>query len=503
MMKSSITRCIVITLLCLMSSAGFSQSFIPAGGIVYPFRASPTIVKSGTAFHILYNNKAQHQIDSIVLRGPYSRIHLQIDSLLKGRFEYDSYTSMYTNNKIWVKVPVGSPEDMYDLMVYSAGEVEISRRSVKLVREFSARHSFIHISDTHISRNWVGPANDGFAEELQLMDRFINVANIIAPDLVIVTGDLIHDYTRFNKDARGWGGDTIKGYNKLPTIEEKFRNYFEGAKGYRGVQYINAPVFSVPGNHDFYGMKEDNHPAKAAQWDAICGIRVSGLAYAGSRFMFIDDYLGDPVKDIPNKKPMSGLQGKVLLNFLEENGPGKLRIMAQHRHDRADTAFLNQQKIGLIVNGHIHTPHVDTLGKTPTIRMRPGVVCRSGENERWELILGMFRIIRIDGAKFEYTEPLRFCSNPTAAYDKIKLNLTLNFKSANLGGSTSNEAVLANKLPANLPGCRVRFVMKKGKYTVTGGTVRQAFDSGKLSIVDVDADVNAGSSKKVSIKLKA
>jgi len=494
-------RYLILSLLCFLGTTLFAQSFLPTGTIVYPFRASPAIAKIGTQFHILYNNRAQHRIDSVVLKGPYSSIKLRVDSISKGRFEYDSYTRLYTNNKIWVSIPQGRPEDMYDLVVYSAGEVNISMRSVKLVKEFSAKHSFIHISDTHVSRNWVGPADDGFAEELQLLDKFITVANIISPDLVIVTGDLIHDYTRFNKDARGWGGDTIKGYTKLPTIEEKYRNYFEGAKGYRGVQYINAPVFSVPGNHDFYGMNEDDHPAKAAQWNALCGIRVSGLAYAGSRFMFIDDYLGDPVIDIPDKKPMSGLQGKALYGFLEKNGPGKLRIMAQHRHNRADTAFINQQKVGLIVNGHIHTPHADTLGRTPTIRIRPGVVARSGENHRWEQILGLFRIIRIDGERFEYSDPLRFCANPTDSYENIKLNLTLKFKEENAGHSTANEAIIDNKLPSSLQGCRVRFVMKKGKYAVTGGHIRQKFDSGMFTIVDVDTDVNALASKKISIKL--
>jgi hypothetical protein len=199
---------------------------------------------------------------------------------------------------------------------------------------------------------------------------------------------------------------------------------------------------------------------------------------------------------------MSGLQGKALYNFLDETGPGQLRIMAQHRHDRADTAFINQQKVGLIVNGHIHTPHADTLGTTPTIRIRPGVVARSGENHRWEQILGFFRIIRIDGGNFEYSEPLRFCSNPVETYDKIRLNLTLNFKAGNAGGNTSNEAVIDNKLPVRLPGCRVRFVMKKGEYTVIGGHVRQVFNSGTLSIVDVDAEVDAKAIKKISIKLK-
>lgn len=150
---------------------------------------------------------------------------------------------------------------------------------------------------------------------------------------------------------------------------------------------------------------------------------------------------------------------------------------------------------------NIHTPHADTLGRTPTVRIRLGVVARSGENHRWEEILGLFRIIRIDGDKFEYSEPLRFCANPTDSYKDIKLNLTLKFKQDNVGDKTSNEAIIDNKLPADLPGCRVRFVMKKGNYAVAGGHIRQKFDSGAHTIVDVDSDVNALANKKINIKL--
>lgn len=498
----SLKHLLTISICCLGSTAS-AQSFIPAANIAYPFRASPAIVQSGTQFPILYNNRAERAIDSVVLKGPYSRIRVKIDSVSKGRFEYDSYTTMYTNNKVWATVPINSPEDMYDLLIYSSGEVILSRRSVKIVKAFAAKHSFIHISDTHVSRNWIGPADNGYAEELQLLDRFITVANIIAPDFVIVTGDLIHDYTRFNQDARGWGGNMIKSYTRLPTIEEKYRNYFEGAKGFRGVQYIDAPVFSVPGNHDFYGMKDDNYIAKASQWNTLCGMRVFGLAYAGTRFLFADDYLGDPITDIPKKAPMTGLQGKKLLDFLDANGPGKLRVMAQHRHDRVDTAFLNKQGIKLVVNGHNHTPNIDTLGTTPTLSMRTGVVCRSGERHRWEKVLGFFRIFRINDDQFEYTEPLRFCANPSDPYQQLRMNLTLRFKADNTGKSISNEATIDNKLPENLPGCHIRFVMKKGKYTVSGGTIRQVIESGRLTVVDVRADVSKASSKKVTIRLKS
>jgi len=479
------------------------QTFHQTDGIVYPFRAAPVIVKSGDPFHILFGNRQAGAVDSVVLKGDYWRVALQLDTVESGRFEFDSFTRSYTNSRLWVCTPADSPEELYDLIVYAGGETYVSRSSVKVVKSFSPAHTFIHFSDPHTSRNWVGTPQDGYAKELELLDRFIEVANIIGPDFVIVTGDLIHDYTRLDADADGWGGTLIKGYDQLPTVEEKFRNYFEGAKGFRGVQAIEAPVFSIPGNHDFYGMPADDYLSKAKQWNSLCGQRVYGVSYAGTRLLFADDYLGDPVTDVPDAAPMSGLQGNVLESFLDREGPGLLRIMAQHRHNRFDTTFLDKHRVKLVLNGHNHSPKVDTLGTTPTLSMRTGVVCRSGETKRWEKVLGLFRIFRVDGAEVSHSQPLRFCVDPTVPYDDIKLNLTRTFTSDNTGHSTANTATIINRLPVDLPDCHVRFVLKKGNYAVQNGTVRQVVDTDRLTIIDVRVPVKADDRQVVTVQLRS
>ena len=490
---------LLFPVICL-HAIGVTQTYHQLGGISYPFRAAPAIAQAGSGFHILYNNRLAQTVDSVLLKGDYWQVRLALDSVQTGRFEYDTFTRAYTNTKLWVSIPPGSPEDLYDLQVYAGGEVHLSKRSVKVVKSFSAKHTFIHISDPHVSRNWIGSPGDGYAQEIELLDRFVDVANIIAPDFVMVTGDLIHDYTRLDADAEGWGGSLVKEYDRLPTAEEKFRNFFEGAKGFRGVQSIDAPVFSIPGNHDFYGMPADDYPAKAMQWNSLCGKRVFGVSYAGTRLLFSDDYLGDPITDIPDTSPMSGLQGEVLEDFLNREGPGSLRILAQHRHNRFDTTFLDKHRIKLVLNGHNHTPKTDTLGATPTLSMRPGAVCRSGEIKRWEKVLGLFRIFYVDGTDFQYTEPLRFCANPTASYEEIILNLTLTFREDNSGKSAANTAVIANKLPVDLPGCRVRFVMKKGTYRVSNGSVSQVVDTDTQTIIDVRTDVKANGQQTVAVK---
>jgi predicted MPP superfamily phosphohydrolase len=498
-MVRSISYCFILVMFC---AGSFAQSYHQVGNIVYPYRAVPAIVQSGNRFDILFNNRRSQLIDSVVLKGQYWNVRLASDSVQSGRFEYDSITRMYVNTTIHAGVPANAPEELYDLAVYCGGEIFLSKRSVKVVKSFPAKHTFIHITDPHVSRNWIGEAGNGYAKELELLDRFIDVANIIAPDFVVVTGDLTHDYTRFNADSREWGGRLEKSYEKLPTEEEKFRNYYEGAKGFRGVQSIDAPVFSVPGNHDFYGMKENDYLNKCMQWNSISGKRVYALSFAGTRILGADDFLGDPVKDSLAMGPMSHSQRHIFERFLHEAGAGELRILIKHSHRHFDTAFLNKNNIQLMLNGHSHSPGIDTLGTTPTISARPGVVCRSGELEGWKKRLGFFRIFYVDGSNFKYTVPLRFCSNPTVPYKNLDLNLLLSFANTNAGTSVSNTATLTNKFTVDLPACRVRFVMKKGHYGVNNGVVRQVVNTGKFTVIDVNVDLKAGEIKHIKIEPK-
>ena len=474
---------------------------LTANQIVYPWRACPAIVPVGKTLEIWYDNLTVTSIDSVILQGPYNRVILPVEAVQTGKFEYDSYTKFAVNNLIKVTIPEGAPEELYDLIVKSGNKTDISKKSVKVLKTYRNPHRFIHITDPHTSRQWVGTPENGYAKELELLDRFIEVANIICPEYIIVTGDIIHDYTRFNADALGWGGVERSGNEYPPLAEEKYENYFEGAKGFSGVYGFNAPVFSLPGNHDFYGVKSDDYMAKASQWNRLMGKRVYGFSYLDTRIIASDDFLGDPVIDIPSKAPMSGLQGLVLDGFLNAAGPGKFRIMAQHSHNRFDLAFLNRNRINLLLNGHGHQPFQEFIGSTPTLSIRPGVVCRSGEIANWTTTLGFFRIFTIDGGTFQYSPPLRFCENPTLPYHQLVLNLTLSFKHDNSGQSKSNEATLTNRFDIDLTGCRVRFVMPGNVrgYHVTGGEVCQIIENNRFTIVDVRTDVKAKSSTSVSI----
>lgn len=58
-----------------------------------------------------------------------------------------------------------------------------------------------------------------------------------------------------------------------------------------------------------------------------------------------------------------------------------------------------------------------------------------------------------------------------------------------------------NKFEVGFPRARVRFVMPKGKiYTVSNGTIEQAFDGDSFHIVDVRVSLEANSAASVKIE---
>ncbi len=490
-MKSKIHQ--VIAFIVTVAFASVIQ--VSAGNIVYPWRAAKSIIQEGGGFIILFNNIKAAYVDSVALEGPFNRVALQIDSVVYGRFEYDNYSHASVNNKIYAHVPKGTPEELYNLIIKSNGEIHTSNKSVKVVKEFKENHSFIHISDLHISRNWEGTVDCGYAKELELFDSFVKVANIIAPDFILNTGDNIHETTRFNPDSTGWGGDLNSEAYQRPLPEEKWKNFYEGSNGFLGIHGLNAPVFSLPGNHDYYGMPKSESKLKVMQWNSMCGLRVYGFCYGGTRIIMSDNCIGDPDEDYPLGATMSGLQGEVFKSFFIENGVGGINILGQHRyHDKSDegllidTAFLDNYKINMLLHGHNHEPFYEYIGATPTLGTRPGTVCKSGIRD-YENELGFFRIFRINGSSFEFSEPIRFIKNPLAPYNEMELNLTLDFSRPNDGSATGNTAIIKNDLNIGLPDCHIRFIMKKGNYRVNNGEIYQVIASGSLSVVDVRVDV--------------
>ena len=94
-----------------------------------------------------------------------------------------------------------------------------------------ASFTFVHGSDTHVSSQSVGR-----------MRRFRTLTDSIAPSFVIVTGDLVRDALRVGeKEATGY-------YELFDTEARQFK----------------APVWTVPGNHENFGIERDTSHVDAS-----------------------------------------------------------------------------------------------------------------------------------------------------------------------------------------------------------------------------------------------
>jgi len=94
-----------ITLLFLL--LGFASSGW-CGRIVYPWRATTSIVKSGDSFEVWFAADPGQTVSSVILRGHYHAVSTPMTSETD-RWEYDAASQNTYNTKLTIQVPRAAP----------------------------------------------------------------------------------------------------------------------------------------------------------------------------------------------------------------------------------------------------------------------------------------------------------------------------------------------------------------------------------------------------------
>ena len=79
--------------------------------------------------------------------------------------------------------------------------------------------------------------------------------------------------------------------------------------------------------------------------------------------------------------------------------------------------------------------------------------------------------------------------------------LTLAFDRANDGSQSSNTARIGNLLPFNFHDGRVKFLLPRGSYAVTGGTITASYDYANNSRTAVLVRVNIPASGSATVSV--
>ncbi|MCX6309368.1 MAG: metallophosphoesterase [Bacteroidia bacterium] len=451
-------------LLVIISFSTLSE----AGNIVYPWRATTAIVKSGETFEVWFNADQGETVKSVQLVGPYSTMGARI-KIKKASWVYD-VTSMNTyNTNITVSVPANCPADRYDIVLNTSSGLVRSLAGAKVIKGYKPSYYILHFSDAHAFQK-------GSETVLNRISTIVEMANIINPELVFNTGDNLYRPTedRMNQLFAGNAGQSTKGLNSL-----------------------NAATFTVPGNHDYDFDKlaeKGFYKEKSDWWNTWWGLQTYHFKYDNARFMVTNNGWDgfNPVQQIAATNA-----------WLQKVGKGNFRLSAAHIRDKEMKAFDSIVPLEFALFGHNH--HIASQNPS-LLSNKPIQYIVNSIRDHME-----FNLYKVDGKAGtcvpvgSKTGQVVYVENPTdqETPSLYKPKLTLRFLKANDGSSTSNIAYFVNKFDFPIEGAKVRFIMPKAKkYTVSKGKIEQEFDGRKVHVVDVSVNLQAGSSLEVTIHAK-
>lgn len=446
------------------------------GKIIYPWNATTAIVKSGESFTIWFDADKDQTVENIKLQGPYNSVSLVSFTTQKGFWLYDDMSGKMYNTQITVHIPANTPEELYDLILNTSAAQEISQSSVKVIRKYKSEYTIFHISDTHICKA-SGRQPDGTPKGLRYLSVLVNIANIIGPEIVFITGDNVNSISYDEKNSEY--------LTTWPSTQERIDFFYKGShkNGYSGVYDFAAAAFTVNGNHDNYERPPDGNETKNKFefWNKYHGVRTHHFSYANTRFMALSDALGEEHEK----------QVRQHTKWLKQVGSGNLRIIYKHIYNQLPERWLTDVDINVGLCGHNH--HIGK--KSP---YKQAVTDMYIVNCAEYTTFNLFNVNH--SGKYTVANNLTAIENHRDEPADFRPKLTLDFEKSNDGTSTSNLATLVNKFNIGFPKARIRFIMPKGThYTISKGTIEQQFDGDSVCVVDVTVALKANCTTSVKI----
>lgn len=468
-MKKIISISIILITLGL-SASSWGQN------IVYPWRSTTAILKSGENFEVWFNALAGQTVNSVELKGTYNMVSTSI-STVNGDWTYDPMSGNKYSTKITVTVPANTPANRYDLILKTSSGDVTSYGGVKIVKDYKADYYLMHISDGHIFQN--GYDSDVIQQRKSAM---LEMANIMDVQVLIETGDNMYN---------------------VRNHPERERYFFEGNSTINtmGVSQTSAATFITPGDHE--GLNGNDFAQGTAQENAdfvndYWGLQSHSFKYGNARFMNINNAW----KLSATNPGEHQYQIDEAISWLNGAGSGgNFFLTAGHVYDKMHSFINANTKLSLVLAGdkhHVYTtnPFSFTTG-SPTIAFIAGSM-------REHFTFNLFRINNATGAYTNPAGPMGYANALFGGDLEVPStwvpNLKMTYSAANDGIVDNNIATIENKFSFPILGARVRFVVPKGHtYAATNGTIDQEFDGAQYHIIDVLTDVAANSSVQVYI----
>ena len=461
----------ILSLILFLSLITFSAN------IVYPWRATTAIVKSGESFEIWFNADVNQTFSSVQFKSEFLTINGTDLSVLSGSWTFDPVSGNKYNQKITIKVPENTPADRYDLLINTNSGVVTSYGGLKVVKEFKQEYYVTHISDGHLYQG--GYDSDVI---LQRKSLIVQMSNLMDAEILIETGDNMYN---------------------VRNHPEREVEYFLGKSsiGTIGMAKATAATFAVPGDHEglngsdfMQGTDQENSDFVNDYW----GLQNHSFKYGSARFMMLNNAWG---LSATNNKVYQ-YQVDDAISWLNGAGAGgNFLLTAGHNYDRMHHFINNVHPLDLCLSGDRHSQGNGNPWEITPGGPRISYTCN-------DLRGGMkYMIYRVNNSTGTFTLPAggtglieAKASGDVNVPSTWVPRLKATYASVNNGTLSTNSVIIDNKFPFPVLGGKVRFLVPKASsYAVTNGLIIQEFDGDNVHIVDASFDLQSNSSTTVYI----
>ncbi len=476
--KDQIHRLLFLLIIYIVTaSISWAQTTIPIGDtltvIQRPLINIPAIIQPGDTLNIECDSDSQTSGWEAKLL--YNQIQIPLQVLSSS---YDPATLWWSISTL---IPNVSVYELYDLVVSAnSGISDTTHNSVQLISGFKDNYYFVHITDTHLPTHLYvddpGSATD--TSEMLDIHEVIRDINIINPEFVLVTGDLVNEGELEDYLGRRY-------YTKAQRIFSEFK----------------VPLYLSSGNHDlggwdstpppdgtarrdwwrFFGWKRLNAPPAGVPWYT----QNYSFDYGPVHYIGLEAYINyDDWRwaTYGNTSFTSG-QMQWLNNNLAAAAGSSTRILFYH-YDFSSQINLNTLGVDMALWGHIHNDNGSIT--TPPYNLSTNNVC---DNER------SYRLIRVSNGVLQ---PLATISagNPGD-------NLKVDYQPENNGTHYTVTAQITNNFNVRFEHAQLRFLMPKNGSNpqVQGGTLFQIENSGSNAVYYINVDILPYSSQSVTLSV--
>jgi len=402
-------------------------------------------------------------------------------------------------------VPPAVPEQVYALVLSSdSTATDTAMHAVKVLPAYQSDYYFAQISDTHLPEHTFSvatnpvPINVSDTTGMGDFDAVIGQLNVIHPEFIIHTGDLVNE----GELEEQWG-------------------MFEMGRAQAMLNHLDAPVWVSTGNHDIGGWIPTPPPSGFSRknWWRYFGWKwlenpPAGDPYHSQDFTFdygplhvigLEAYINNGSydnyrTDLWGAQSFTAEQMAWLQADIAAQPAGTHKLVFYH-YDFGGTlaggaaganfSQINVATLGVdgAIWGHNHVVAENSL--TPRTATPFNLGCRSVIDYR------AFRIFRVHNGVMS-PGPMHFASTlGTKALD----SLGVAWAAPNDGTSAGNDVTLVNRYGEAWEHARVRFVLADhdSTFSVTGGSISQVVRQGGIADVDVDGVIPASGTAMMSV----